>query len=51
MSNINPVSNLRNHNEVLKNCVNVDPVFLPKNGHKRYVILDIKDYEKQQATI
>jgi antitoxin Phd len=51
MPNIKPVSDLRNYNEVLKNCVNGDPIFLTKNGHGRYVILDIQDYERQQATI
>lgn len=51
MPNIKPVSDLRNYNEVLKNCANGEPVFLTKNGHGRYVILDINDYEKQQATI
>ncbi|MDR3593444.1 type II toxin-antitoxin system Phd/YefM family antitoxin [Clostridium sp.] len=51
MPNIKPVSDLRNYNEVLKNCVNGEPIFLTKNGHGRYVILDIEDYEKQQATI
>ena len=48
---IKPVSDLRNYNEVLNNCGNGEPVFLTKNGHGRYVILDINDYEKQQATI
>lgn len=51
MPNIKPVSDLRNYNEVLKNCMNGDPIFLTKNGHGRYVILDIEEYEKQQATI
>jgi prevent-host-death family protein len=51
MPNIKPVSDLRNYNEVLKNCGNGEPIFLTKNGHGRYVILDIEDYEKQQATI
>lgn len=51
MPNIKPVSDLRNYNEVLKNCVNGEPIFLTKNGHGRYVILDIDEYEKQQATI
>jgi prevent-host-death family protein len=51
MPNIKPVLDLRNYNEVLKNCVNGEPVFLTKNGRGRYVILDIEDYEKQQATI
>ncbi len=28
-----------------------DPVYLTKNGRGRYVLLDIKEYEKQQAVI
>jgi antitoxin Phd len=51
MPNIKPVSDLRNYNEVLKDIVVGSPVFLTKNGRGRYVILDIKDYEKSQATI
>lgn len=31
MSNILPVSDLRNYNEVLKNCQVGEPVFLTKN--------------------
>lgn len=27
------------------------PVFLTKNGHGRYAILDMQDFEKTQATI
>ena len=32
MANILPVSDLRNYNEVLKNCRTGEPVFLTKNG-------------------
>ncbi len=32
MPNILPVSELRNYNEVLKNCSVGEPVFLTKNG-------------------
>ncbi|WP_252229404.1 type II toxin-antitoxin system Phd/YefM family antitoxin [Clostridium sp. ZBS15] len=48
---IKPVSDLRNYNEVLKDCGNGEPVFLTKNGHGRYVLLDINEYEKQKETI
>ena len=51
MPNIMPVSDLRNYTDVLKN-VDVDsPVFLTKNGRGRYVIIDIKEYEKQEAKL
>lgn len=49
MPTILPVSDLRNYNEVLKNCNNGEPVYLTKNGKGRYVVLDIKDYERDQA--
>jgi len=49
MPNIKPVSDLRNYTEVLKDVTEDDPLFLTKNGRGRYVIIDIVDYEKQQA--
>ena len=49
MPNILPVSDLRNYNEVLKNCQVGEPVFLTKNGRGRYVVIDIEDYERQRV--
>lgn len=49
MPNILPVSDLRNYNEVLKNCQAGAPVFLTKNGRGKFVVLDIEDYEKDIA--
>jgi len=51
MPNIKPVSDLRNYNEVLKTVAIGEPVFLTKNGRGRYVLVDITDYEKTQATL
>lgn len=51
MPNIKPVSDLRNYNEILRSCQDGSPVFLTKNGRGRYVLMDIQDYEKQQAVI
>lgn len=51
MPNIKPVSDLRNYNEVLKDIAVGEPVFLTKNGRGSFAILDIKEYEKNQATI
>ncbi len=48
MANILPVSDLRNYNEVLKNCRVGEPVFLTKNGRGRFVVLDIEDYERDR---
>ena len=49
MANILPVSDLRNYNEVLKNCHVGEPVFLTKNGRGRFVVMDIEDYERDKA--
>ena len=51
MPNIKPVSDLRNYNDVLRSCRVGEPVFLTKNGRGRYVLLDMQEYEKQQAVI
>lgn len=51
MPNIKPVSDLRSYNEVLRDIEVGDPVFLTKNGRGKYVILDIEEYQKSQATI
>ena len=52
MPNIKPISELRNYGEVLRNVSIGAPVFLTKNGHGRYAVLDIdeyKEYEKMLA--
>jgi PHD/YefM family antitoxin component YafN of YafNO toxin-antitoxin module len=51
MPNIKPVSDLRNYNEVLRDIDVGQPVFLTKNGRGRYAVLDMREYEKTQATI
>ena len=51
MPNIKPVSDLRNYAEVLKDISSDSPVYLTKNGRGRYVILDIVDYERKEATL
>lgn len=51
MPNIKPVSDLRNYNEVLRDVESGDPVFLTKNGRGRYVIIDMEEYEKINATL
>lgn len=49
MANILLVIDLKNYNEVLKNCRKGEPVFMTKNGRERFVVLDIEDYEREQA--
>ncbi len=51
MPNIKPISDLRNYTEVLHDVTVGSPVFLTKNGRGRYVIVDMHDYEKTQATL
>ena len=51
MPNIKPISDLRNYSDVLHDVAVGAPVFLTKNGHGRYAILDMQDFEKTQATI
>ncbi len=48
---IQPVSDLRSYNEVLSNVHEGSPVFLTKNGHGRYVVLDMKDYDRLSAEL
>ncbi len=52
MPNIKPVSDLRNYGEILRDVAVGQPVFLTKNGHGRYAVLDMeeyKEYEKMKA--
>ena len=51
MPNIKPISDLRNYSDVLRDVAVGAPVFLTKNGHGRYAILDMRDFERAQATI
>ncbi len=51
MPNIKPISDLRNYSEVLHDVAVGAPVFLTKNGRGKYVIVDMHDYEKTQATL
>ncbi len=51
MPNIRPVSDLRNYTKVLRDVTEDSPVFLTKNGRGRYVIIDIKGYEKAKASL
>ena len=51
MPAIKPVSDLRDYNKVLKECKNGEPVYLTKNGHGVFVIIDIKDFEKIKAPV
>ena len=49
MSTIRPLSDLKSYSSVLDEVTEGNPVFLTKNGRGRFVLLDIKDYEKYEA--
>ena len=49
MANILPASDLKNYNEVLNNCHKGGPVYLTKNRRGRFGVMDMKDYERDQA--
>ena len=51
MVNVKSVSDLTNYNEVLQDIDIGQPVFLSVNGQERYAIMDLREYEKNQATI
>jgi prevent-host-death family protein len=48
---IKPVTELRNYNKVLRDVSADSPVFLTKNGHGRFAIVDIGAYERLQAEL
>ena len=51
MPNIKPISDLRNYSKVLDDVAVGTPEYLTKNGRGKYAVLDLAEYEKQQATI
>ena len=48
MPNIKPVSDLRNYGEVLRDVAVGHPVVLTRNGHGRYAILDMEEYQEYE---
>ena len=51
MTNIVPISDLKNYSEVLGHCDNGSVVYLTKNGRGKYVVQNLESYEKTQATV
>lgn len=43
---IKPVSDLRDYNKVLKECMNGEPVILTKNGRSAFVVMSIDEYSE-----
>ena len=51
MTNIVPISDLRNYSEVLGHCDDGSVVFLTKNGRGKYVVQSLEEYEKLKASV
>ena len=51
MTNIVPISDLKNYSEVLSHCDNGSPVYLTKNGRGKYVVQSLDEYEQRQAAV
>ena len=51
MVSIKPLTDLRNYGEVLRDCADGHPVYLTRNGRGAYVLLEMKEYEKQQTML
>ena len=51
MPNIKPVTDLQNYSDVLHDVSFGEPVFLTKEGRGCYVIVDMREYERTNATL
>ena len=51
MTNIVPISDLKNYSEVLRSCDDGATVYLTKNGRGKYVVQSLAEHEKLQATV
>jgi PHD/YefM family antitoxin component YafN of YafNO toxin-antitoxin module len=51
MPTVKPISDLHNYTAVLKDISSGSPVYLTQNGRNRYVILEMADYEKKEASV
>ena len=51
MTNIVPISDLKNYSEVLRNCDDGSTVYLTKNGRGKYVVQSLAEYEKLLAEL
>ena len=51
MSNIKPISDLRNYTEVLKEVSTNQPVHLTRNGRDAYAIVEVGELDMLKATI
>jgi len=49
MTNIKPISDLRNYTEVLKEVSIGNPVYLTRNGRGEFAIMKIQEYDELRA--
>lgn len=50
MLNIKPISELRNYSALLEDVAPSEPVYLTRNGHGAYALVDIADLEDHEQT-
>ena len=50
MTNIKPVSDLRNYTEVLNEVRENSPVYLTRNGRGEYAIINLEELDKLKST-
>ena len=51
MTNIVPISDLKNYTEVLSHCDNGSTVYLTKNGRGKYVVQSLAEHEPLQPKV
>ncbi|EME8112554.1 type II toxin-antitoxin system prevent-host-death family antitoxin [Enterococcus faecium] len=48
MMNIKPISELRDYNKILNDVTPDEPLSLTKNGHGKFAVIDIREYEEYE---
>jgi len=51
MPNIKPISDLRNYGAILRDVTVGSPVFLTKNGHGCFAVLDMEEYKEYERML
>lgn len=51
MTNIKPISDLRNYTEVLNEVAEGSPVYLTRNGRGEYAIVKLEELDKLKAAV
>lgn len=48
MMNIKPISELRDYNKILNDVTPDEPLSLTKDGHGKFAVIDIREYEEYE---